>query len=209
MADKRVIESLREKVSHNEAPPTGGPFSEDETDSPDGTGLLGEDEPGKPGDSGPFGEDEADKAVKKIIALTNVSERSERALRERLAKCEFSPEAIEEAVSRAKRWCIIDDAHFAQTLIRSRISQGKGSVFIARDLRSHGIDPNTIPGWPDECRLSESEELERAIALLEKKPPRCKNLRDGAYRRLAQKGFPSSVASNASRIWYESQAEQA
>ena len=39
-------------------------------------------------------------------------------------------------------------------------------------------------------------ELARALAVLDRRPPRAKNLRDAAYRRLVQKGYGSSVASS-------------
>ncbi|MRZ30570.1 regulatory protein RecX, partial [Paeniclostridium sordellii] len=46
------------------------------------------------------------------------------------------------------------------------------------------------------------------LALLDRKPPRAKNKRDAAYRRLAQKGFGASVASTAARIWSEGKERQ-
>ena len=49
-------------------------------------------------------------------------------------------------------------------------------------------------------------ELARALAVLDRRPPRAKNLRDAAYRRLVQKGYGSSVASSAARRWCERQA---
>ncbi|MBQ9041950.1 MAG: regulatory protein RecX [Eggerthellaceae bacterium] len=142
-------------------------------------------------------------AFKKIIALVNVSDRSEKAIRERLERDDFEAEEIEESVIRAKECGFIDDIRFGEVLVRSRISQGKGSVLIARELSDNGIDPFEVPGWPDEYPLSFDDELERALSIIERKPPRSKNKREGAYRKLVQRGYPSAVASSAARMWEE------
>lgn len=142
-------------------------------------------------------------AFKKIIALVNVSDRSEKAIRERLSRDEFTEWEIEEAVIRAKECGFIDDVRFGEVLVRSRISQGKGSVLIARELSDNGIDPYEVPGWPDEFPLKFDDELSRALGILGSKPPRSKNKREGAYRKLVQRGYPSAVASSAARIWEE------
>ena len=145
-------------------------------------------------------------ALKKIVALVNARDRSEKAIRERLARDEFPENEIDEAVEQAKYYGFIDDTRYAEVLVRSRITQGKGSAGIVRELAENNIDPDTVPGWPFEFPVSHEEEVNRALSLLDRKPPRTKNAREGAYRRLMQKGFPSSVASSAARIWSE-QAE--
>lgn len=142
-------------------------------------------------------------ALKKIIALVNVSDRSERAIRERLARDGFSEADADGAVEQAKLYGFIDDRRFSEVLVRSRISQGKGSAGIVRELAENGIQAEDVPGWPYEYPLSHEEELDRALGVLGRKPPHAKNQRDAAYRRLMQKGYPSSVASSAARIWTE------
>lgn len=154
-------------------------------------------------DSGEF-EDTPQKAFSKITAILNVADKSEHALRARLLKAGFGQESVDEAVERAKSYGFIDDLRFADLLIRSRLSQGKGSAGIERELKEHRIDPETVPGWPYEYGIEQDAEVERAIDFLRKKPPKSKNPRDGAYRKLMQKGFPSSVSSSAARIWAES-----
>ena len=73
-------------------------------------------------------------ALKKIIALVNASDKSERAIRDRLVREGFSEPAIEGAVGQAKQYGFIDDRRFAEVLVRSRISQGRGSAGIIREL---------------------------------------------------------------------------
>ena len=147
--------------------------------------------------------DDADEAFSKVITLLNVSDRSQRALRERLARDGYREDAIEGALARAREYGFVDDVRFGELLIRSRVSQGRGSAGIVRELSEHDIDVNAIPGWPYEFSLSPDEETDRALDLLRRRPPRSKNPRESAYRKLVQKGYPSAVAASAARIWYE------
>ena len=146
---------------------------------------------------------EADAAFKKIIDLVNASDKSERTIRERLKQKGYGEAAIDDAVSRALDYGFIDDKRYAEILARSRMAQGRGRAGIERELRSHGIDPDLVGALDDEGLRVSDDELDRALRLLEAKPPRSKNLREGAYRKLMQKGYSSSVASSASRIWAE------
>ena len=146
-------------------------------------------------------------AFTKIIDLVNASDKSEKAIRERLSRYEFDRQEIDQAVARAKSYGFIDDMRYADLLVRSRISQGKGSAGIERELEAQGIDPLLLEGWPTSYGIEYDTELERALDMLKRKPPRSKNMREGAYRKLMQKGYPSSVASSAARIWAESFVE--
>lgn len=143
-------------------------------------------------------------AFDKIVALLNVSDRSEKSLRDRLAKADFSDDEINEAVKRAERCGLIDDLRFADALIRSRLRQGRGAAGIERELREHDIDVDLVAGWPHEFGVNDESEYQRALDLLRAHPSRSKNRRDGAYRKLIQKGFASSIASSAARTWAES-----
>ncbi len=130
-------------------------------------------------------------------------EQASAALRARLVREGFPPEAADAAVGRALACGLVDDARYAEVLVRSRLSQGRGAQGIAAELESLGIDASVVPGWPEEFAVDHESEVARALALLDRKPPRAKNKRDAAYRRLAQKGFGASVASTAARIWSE------
>ena len=154
-------------------------------------------------------EDESSRALTKIVNLVNVSDRSEKTIRTRLQNAGFSQDAIESSIQKATAFGFINDSRFADILIRSRISQGKGSAGIERELKDNGIDPANVDGWPYEYDVDDSEEVSRAIALLQKKPPRAKNKRDAAYRKLMQKGFPARVCATAARMWYEDQQKLA
>lgn len=149
----------------------------------------------------------ADAAFKRIVMLVNASDKSEVAIRDRLKRIGFEQTYIDESVERAKACGYIDDMRFGEVLVRSRISQGKGSAGIARELADNGIEADSIPGWPYEFPLSSEDELQRALDVLRRKPIRAKGKREAAYRKLVQRGYPSSVASSAARIWEESERQ--
>ena len=133
-------------------------------------------------------------------------EQASEALRRRLVREGFEAAAVDEALGRAVSCGLVDDARFAEVLMRSRVSAGRGRRGIESELEGLGIDPACVPGWPDEFAVGEDDEVERALALLAAKPPRSKNVREGAYRRLMQKGYGASVASTAARLWSERHA---
>ncbi|MCQ4848144.1 RecX family transcriptional regulator [Gordonibacter pamelaeae] len=147
--------------------------------------------------------DGAERAFRKIERLALAREQASAALRARLAREGFAPEAADAAVDRALSCGLVDDARYAEVLVRSRLSQGRGAQGIAAELDALGIDASVVPGWPEEFAVDHESEVERALALLDRKPPRAKNRRDAAFRRLVQKGFGASVASTAARVWSE------
>ena len=142
-------------------------------------------------------ENDVQAALKKIVQLINVRERSTSQIRERLLKLEFTEDVTDKAVRKATSLNLIDDKRYADLLIRSRINQGKGAEGIERELRSEGIDINEVSGWPYSYPVSYDEEYSRAINLLERKPSHAKNRKQASYRKLIQNGYSSRVASDA------------
>lgn len=191
MADQSVIKELQDCIAAMES---GGEVPECPNEQP----QVGVDEAPT---------NKQNDALKKIIALVNASDKSERTIRDRLAREGFSQPEIESAVEQARQYGFIDDKRFAEVLVRSRIAQGRGSAGIIRELAENDIDADIVPGWPYDYPLSTEEEIDRAIDLLKRKPPHAKNKREAAYRRLMQKGYPSMVASSATRMWFESLCE--
>ncbi len=146
---------------------------------------------------------DADEALKRIVSWVNVSERSERSVRERLERESYDEASIEEALERAKSYGYIDDMRFASMLVRSRLSQKKGIDGIRRELQVHAIDLEAVPGWPEEFLADDFDEVASALDYLDKHPTRSKNKREGAYRKLVQRGYSSSTAATAARQWAE------
>ena len=142
-------------------------------------------------------------AFKKIERLVKVRDRSIAEVRARLEKDEFVPDVIDQAIQRACECSYLDDARFADVLIRSRLRAKKGMVGIVSELKRHGIDPETqLPDFPQAYLSSLPDQKDTAVALLCKKPPRAKNKMQAAYAKLIRSGYSSSVASDAAREWY-------
>lgn len=145
-------------------------------------------------------------AFRKIERLCLVREQASEQLRQRLARDGFEPDAVETAVARALACGLVDDGRFADVLVRSRLAQGRGRRGIAAELEALGIDADGVEALAAGDG-DDAGEVDRALALLDRKPPRAKNRRDAAYRRLAGKGFSASVSSTAARLWCESNPE--
>lgn len=215
MADAKLIERLRGEIASLEAnAPSKRDYKDPHALSGKAVRSTTADSPYEDGFSEPCkwgggdgepkrGHAASQGALSKIVSLVNISDRSEHAIRERLAREGFDRGEIDESVERAKEYGYIDDTRYAEVLVRSRISQGKGSEGIVRELQLQGIDIGVVAGWPYDYPVSFEDEVNRALDLLERKPPQSKHPRESAYRKLMGRGFPSSVASTSARIWAE------
>ena len=143
---------------------------------------------------------DADAAFAKIVRLASTSEQATRPLKERLLREGYPESAADAAIGRAVSCGLVDDSRYAEVLVRSRLSQGRGRPGIRAELERLGLDAQSCEPVFEEC---EQSELERALDLLDARPPRAKNKRDACYRRLVSKGYSSDVASSASRRWCE------
>lgn len=148
--------------------------------------------------------DAEERAFRKVERLSLVRERASSELRRRLVREGFPEDISVRAVNRAVACGLVDDLRFAEVLMRTRLAAGHGRYGIESELSSLGIDASDVSGWPDVFVGSDEDEVNRAIVLLEQKPPRARNLRDSAYRRLMGKGYSQSTAYSAARLWTES-----
>lgn len=150
--------------------------------------------------------EEETKAFKKILKLASIREQASKKLHERLIKDGFSEQAVSNALGRAIEAHIVDDARYAEAFMRTQLAQGKGRRGVERALEQLDVDSPSEEAWQLAYELFGDDELERAMVLLNRKPPRSKNLREGAYRKLVQKGYSADVAASAARRWSESLA---
>ena len=143
-------------------------------------------------------------AFSRIIKLCSYRERSTADMRKRLLDEEFDEEEVDAAIQKAARLRFLDDQRFAEALIHTRMHSSKGLAGCAAELRKHGIDPDSVSCYQELlCNFNGNEELERALAVLNRTHIRAKNVRDAAYRKLVNKGFGSDIAARAARIYTE------
>lgn len=141
-------------------------------------------------------------AFKRLTRLCLQQERSSKEVLQRLENLGFSEAVSMRAIQRAKSCGLLDDLRYAEILVRSRISQGRGLKGIERELLQVGINPEDVSEYQD--ALSEIDgdaEYRRAMKFLSSHPPKAKNVRDSAYRKLINKGFSSHIAAQAAKTW--------
>ena len=81
-------------------------------------------------------------AYNKAIRLLAIREHSQAELTRKLSA--FSSTIIEQVLSQLQQQGYQSDERFVETMIRSRISNGKGYLFIKQELSQHHIEPNII-----------------------------------------------------------------
>lgn len=148
--------------------------------------------------------EQRDAAFKRIIGLLGSRDRCSCELVERLKRAGFEHDDAVSAVDRAVACGLVDDARYADVLIRSRISQGKGRAGIEEELAKLHIVASDLEGWPEAYFPSGGvSEEERALEFLRRKPPRSKNVYAAACRKLASRGFSPDVVFSAARRYVE------
>lgn len=147
----------------------------------------------------PVVSEEEEEAFSRVSRLVASRERCTCELMKRLVQGGCSESDASKAVARAVSCGMVDDLRYADILVRSRISQGKGRAGIEEELSQCGIDFRQLVGWPDEYFDKEASEEDRAFAYLCRKPPRSKNIYASACRKLAARGYSADVVFAAAR----------
>lgn len=154
------------------------------------------------GTSGAASAKDGRNAFERLVKLAGFSELCQANARKRLEKEGYGQEAVEAGVAKAVDYGIIDDARYAEMLIGKRLRAGRGRYGIGVELEGLGIDAGELL-FPYGDSACQDEEVDRAIAVLDKKPPTAKNKRESAYSRLLAKGYGNGVAHTAARLWCE------
>ncbi len=134
------------------------------------------------------------------LAMLARRELSEAQIRERLARKEFEPDAIDRAVERLREVKAIDDRRVAVSLARTEAQvRTRGRGYVMRRLQSIGIAAEVAKDAADEVfgALDEGALLERALAR-RLRGPRARIQDQAQFRRLlnqlVRQGFrPSAV----------------
>ena len=125
-------------------------------------------------------------------------------LRRKLARKGFAPDEVEEALARLTELGYLDDAAFADALVRRR-SASRGPAAVAAELASKGIGREgvaaALAGFDGEAQLT------AAIGLVERlsgagRPAGYREMLDRVGPKLLRRGYSGSVVREACRtVW--------
>jgi regulatory protein len=144
-------------------------------------------------------------ALAKAYRLLAVRARSEKELRDALARAQFAEVIIAAAVADCKQQRFIDDANFARQFIQSRLrNRPMGRQRLAIELRQKGVDAELIATALDEF-FAEHNQLGLADQLAEKQHKRLTNLSPPKARQrladfLRRRGFDWETI-QATKLW--------
>jgi regulatory protein len=130
-------------------------------------------------------------AREKAVEYLSRFSRSERQVRNYLARKEYSPEDIEDAIVYLHAHSFLNDAAYAEAVVRDRIRHGDGPLKIRQMLFQKGIDSRIQDRLLREL-YPEEEQVEAAAKLLHKRLARAGN-REKALRFIASRGFSRYV----------------
>lgn len=115
-------------------------------------------------------------ALAKAYRLLAVHARSEKELRDVLARAQFAEEIIAAVIENCKQQRFIDDANFVRQFIQSRLrNRPMGRQRLAIELRQKGVDAEIINTALDDF-FAEQDQLTLADQLAEKQRKRLANL---------------------------------
>ncbi len=142
-------------------------------------------------------------AYSKVLRSISASEQSTEKLKKKLVLAGFSDNEIEYALNKAVEIGAVDNRRYSECLIRMTIFQGKGLSGALKEIQSLGVDPYSLESYEEYLELGENADFERALEYLENHPPRAKNIRDSAFRKLFSKGYSVDVCTRAAKSFTE------
>jgi regulatory protein len=149
----------------------------------------------------------AERVVGDAYRLLGHRARSREELRRRLLAKEHDEHAVADALERLTAEGFLDDAAFARSYVADKRGLGSwGAARIRRGLRELGVDAALIDEALDADGGEEGAELDRALAVLRRRgapEPPLESARRRAFQALQRRGFSSSVAYAAVRVWVE------
>jgi regulatory protein len=143
----------------------------------------------------------------KLLRSCSIREQSSAKIRRKLLDAGFDARVVEDAIARAQDLRFIDDRRYCECLIRSALLQNKGLRHVLPEIRSLGIDPESLESYADYAAIPQEDVLEVALEVLRRHPPRGKDVRSSAFRKLVSKGYEVSIASKAVSRYIDELAE--
>jgi len=128
------------------------------------------------------------------VDLLSRREHSRVELEAKLAKKEFTKEQIASAFEQLLEYGLQSDQRYLEDFVRSRLLRGSGPLKIAHELRTRGIDSDTLQGYLNSQQI---DWFEVAAATYEKKYHTNDEIdareRAKRVRFMQSRGFPSDI----------------
>lgn len=159
-------------------------------------------------------EDARRQAMDIALYQLGIRSRSEKELRQALARKKFEAPVIAHVMSRLAELGYLNDERFARDWTNYRLRQGKGPEIVRMELRQKGIDQALISQSLSSAEVGRDEQAEIVYRAARRKYEQVKKLppRDAARRLtsfLARRGFlPDTVRAALNRLKLESVPEE-
>lgn len=129
------------------------------------------------------------RALQRVIYILKASDKSENEIRRKLELAYYPKEAIEHAVSAAKRYRYIDDANYCRKYVEASISR-KSIRQISFELNQKGISKDIIQSALENVPDKERENIEKLLKKRGYMPEECsREDRQKHMAYLMRKGF--------------------
>lgn len=147
-------------------------------------------------------EDDVAAAVAFVRRSTSAAPQSEGRVRDKLAERGWSSTIIDQAMDRARRERLVDDAAMVAALVEERQRKGHAPAKIRRDLRHRGFEDATLDAAL--ARADDQDLAAAAFAVATDKAATCGSLSsEAAFRRVAahvaRRGYPEGLARKVAR----------
>lgn len=144
-------------------------------------------------------------AMESALLLVSYRPRSERELRDRLARKQFGPGAIDETVGRMRELGYLDDASFARFWAETRqAARPRSRMLMASELRRRGVSAGDAEGATADISDEEAAYEAASRRLRSVRGLEFQAFRERMGRFLTQRGFSYDIARRTiERCWAE------
>jgi len=139
------------------------------------------------------------------LRLLEYRERSEQEIKERMARKNYNERLIKSTIESLKNHNLVNDRRFARMWAESCLRRSYGRWKVQTDLNKKGIDKEIVEEVLRES-YSKVDEVQIALALIQKKWPSLKKEENALLRRVSEflkrRGFPFEVIAEVIRQQY-------
>jgi len=139
------------------------------------------------------------------LRLLEYRERSEQEIKERMARKNYNERLVKSTIESLKNHNLVNDRRFARMWAESCLRRSYGRWKVQTDLNKKGIDKEIVEEVLRES-YSKVDEVQIALALIQKKWPSLKKEENALLRRvsdfLKRRGFPFEVIAEVIRQQY-------